>query len=107
MNHQNYSIRDFKDGDEDSQVFIFNQVMKEIEPEIAILSTENIKTIHARVPIFTPEHIKFLIHSTGEICGYGECRGFVDTNYLDYPLILKEYRSDDTSNMLFEAIYTF
>ena len=107
MNHQDYSIRDFIDGDEESQAFIFNQVMKEIEPTIALLSKENIKTIHARVPIFTPGHIKFLIHPTGKIRGYGECRGYVNTNYLDYPLILKEYRSNKTLDMLFEAIYTF
>ncbi|MFX0126256.1 MAG: hypothetical protein ACFFAE_21730 [Candidatus Hodarchaeota archaeon] len=107
MNHQDYLIRDFIDSDEESQAFIFNQVMKEIEPGIALLSSENIKTIQARVPIFTPGHIKFLIYPTGKIIGYGECRGYVDTNYLDYPLILKEHRSDETLNMLFEAIYTF
>ncbi|MFX1517162.1 MAG: hypothetical protein ACFFC6_12740, partial [Promethearchaeota archaeon] len=107
MNHQDFLIRDFTKGDEESQAFIFNKVMKEIEPEIASLTAENIKTIHARIPIFTPGHIKFLIHPMGNICGYGESRGYVDTNYLDYPLIIKEYRNDITSNMLFEAIYSF
>ncbi|MFX1506256.1 MAG: hypothetical protein ACFFDC_09080 [Promethearchaeota archaeon] len=107
MNNRGYSIKDFSDGDEESQAFIFNHVMKEIEPEIASLSGQDIKTIHARVPIFTPGHIKFLTHPTRKISGYGECRGYVDTNYLDYPLILKEHRSDETLNMLFEAIYTF
>ncbi|UCG01715.1 MAG: hypothetical protein JSW11_19150 [Candidatus Heimdallarchaeota archaeon] len=107
MNHQDYSIRDFIDGDEESQAFIFNQVMKDIEPGISLLSAENIKTIQARVPIFSHGHIKFLICPNGKISGYGECRGYVDTNYLDYPLILKEHRSDETLNMLFEAIYAF
>ena len=107
MNHQDFLIRDFIKGDEESQAFIFNQVMKEIEPEIASLTEENIKTIHARVPIFTPGHIKFLVHPIGNICGFCECRGFVDTNYLDYPLITKEYRNDITLSMLFEAIYSF
>lgn len=107
MDHPEYLIRDFSEGDENHQAFIFNQVMREIEPEIATLKTEDIMTIHNNVPIFTPEHIKFLIHPNGEIIGYVECRGFVDTNYLDYPLILREYRSDETLNLLFKAIYTF
>ena len=107
MGHSEFSIRDFSVGDENNQAFIFNQVMREIEPEITLLKAEDIKTIHKNVPIFTPGHIKYLTHSNGEIIGYDECRGFVDTNYLDYPLILKEYRSEDNLNMLFEAIYTF
>jgi hypothetical protein len=107
MNNSSFSIRNFTEGDEKIQASIFNQVMKEIEPDIAQLTSNDLKGIYAKTPIFKPEHVRFLMNSNGEVIGYGECRGHIGIKYLDYPLVLREYRSINTLNMLFEANYIF
>ncbi len=43
MNHSEFSIRDFSEGEEKNQAFIFNQAMGEVEPDIATLREEDIK----------------------------------------------------------------
>jgi hypothetical protein len=107
MESLNYSIRNFTKGDEAILASLFNQTMKEISPDIISLKPEDFKQIYKNNPLFKPEHIKFLLTPSDEIIGYGECRDYGSTKYLDYPLILGDYRSPEFDNLLFGATYQY
>ncbi|MHA2363598.1 MAG: hypothetical protein ACXAC7_06545 [Candidatus Hodarchaeales archaeon] len=100
------SIRNYENGDETAQAKIFNTVIVEMDPETPLIESSKVKKRH-EAPEFKPEQVKYLLNSDKEIVGYVECRIFNRLHNLFFPLILKDYRSEETLNMLFREIYDF
>jgi hypothetical protein len=107
MAEQKLILRDYQEGDEEIQAIIFNHVMMEMVPDSPPLTSETIKDRYAEHPEWTPKHVKVLVNPKDEIVGYAECQSRFGVYSLSYPLILKEYRSEESLHMLFRAIYEF
>ncbi|MFW9994965.1 MAG: hypothetical protein ACFFD4_23185 [Candidatus Odinarchaeota archaeon] len=99
-------IRDYIQGDEEDQVVIFNTVMKELDPDTPLITPEKVR-IRLNHPEFDPSQVKYLVTSEGKTVGYTECRVFANLYLLFYPLILKEYRTQENLDRLFLEIYRF
>ncbi len=101
-------IRDHKPDDVNAQAKLVNNVLSEMDPDFPPYTPEKIQQEYDDYdPKFVPEQVKYLIKPDGEIVGYVECTISSENYYLDYPLIIKEFRSEKTINMLFKAIYDF
>ncbi len=106
-----YTISNSKKGDEEIQATIFNTVMREIDPNIPLMTPAEIKI---RNPIYgslrdgyeyNAENLKFLVHVEKGVVGYAESAARLGSYHLHYPLILKEHRFEDTLHLLFVAHY--
>ncbi|MHA2295507.1 MAG: hypothetical protein ACXAEU_16965 [Candidatus Hodarchaeales archaeon] len=99
-------LRSYEKGDEKAQADIFNKVIVEMDPETVLIKPEKVRKRHQE-PNFNPEQVKYLVNQDGKIVGYTECRVSDGFHGIFYPLILKEYRSKETLDQLFSAIYDF
>ena len=99
-------IRSYEKGDEESQAKIFNTVIVEMIPDPILITTEKVRKRHEE-PEFNPEQVKYLVTQDNRIVGYTECRIHGGFHGIFYPVILKEYRTKENLDRLFEAIYEF
>lgn len=106
-----YSIRNFRIGDEHIMTRIFNQVIVEFDTEFPKFSPEQIK-LHQpfygssrNLDEYVPEDIIFLLNSDNKEIGYVESSNRFERFTVHYPIIVKEYRSIKTLNLLFMALY--
>jgi hypothetical protein len=106
MIQESLNIRDYEKGDESSHSEIFNKVIGEMVPNPVPITPEKVRKRHEE-PDFNPKQVKYLLNSKNEIVGYTECRIHSGFHGIFYPMILKEYRSKDTLNQLFKAIFDF
>ncbi len=106
----NCDIRNYEPGDEVAQVEIFNQVIAEMSPYEPLIKVDRVKR-RVSHPDFNPTSVKYLVDTTGRIVGYAECRiapaGSRTSAFLFYPLIVKEYRTEQNLDRLFSEVYAF
>jgi len=106
MIQETLTIRNYEKGDEESQADIFNTVIGEMIPDPVLITAEKVQKRH-KEPNFKPEQVKYLVTPDNKIVGYTECRVHGGFHGIFYPLILKEYRSKESLDRLFKAIYEF
>ncbi|MFX0052295.1 MAG: GNAT family N-acetyltransferase [Candidatus Hodarchaeota archaeon] len=106
MVQESITIRSYEKGDEEAQAEIFNTVIVEMIPEPELITAEKVRKRHED-PKFNPKQVLYLINQDQKIVGYTECRISGGFHGIFYPMILKEYRSKETLDRLFKAIYEF
>ncbi len=106
MTQESLIIRNYEKGDEKAQAEIFNTVIVEMIPEPELITAEKVRKRHED-PNFNPKQVKYLVNQEKKIVGYTECRIHGGFHGIFYPMILKEYRSKETLDRLFKAIYEF
>jgi ribosomal protein S18 acetylase RimI-like enzyme len=106
MIKEELNIRSYEKEDEKSQAEIFNTVIVEMIPDPVLITSEKVRKRHEE-PEFNPEQVKYLVTPDNRIVGYTECRIHGGFHGIFYPVILKEYRSKENLDRLFEAIYEF
>ncbi len=106
MTQEVLAIRNYEKGDEEAQAEIFNTVIVEMIPEPVLIKAEKVKKRHED-PNFNPKQVQYLVNENQKIIGYTECRINGGFHGIFYPMILKEYRSKETLDQLFKAIYEF
>jgi len=106
MTQEVLTIRNYKKGDEEAQAEIFNTVIVEMIPEPELIKSEKVQKRHED-PNFNPKQVQYLVNADQKIVGYTECRINGGFHGIFYPMILKEYRSKETLDQLFESIYQF
>ncbi len=106
MVQESLTIRNYEKGDETAQAEIFNTVIVEMIPEPVLITAEKVQKRHED-PNFNPKQVQYLVDQEQKIVGYTECRINGGFHGIFYPLILKEYRSKETVDRLFKAIYEF
>jgi hypothetical protein len=75
-------------------------------PEPELIKAEKVRKRHED-PNFNPMQVLYLVNQDQKIVGYTECRIHGGFHGIFYPMILKEYRSKETLDRLFKAIYEF
>lgn len=106
MVQESLTIRSYEKGDEEAQAEIFNTVIVEMIPEPELITAEKVRKRHEE-PNFNPKQVQYLVNQDQQIVGYTECRIHGGFHGIFYPMILKEYRSKETLDRLFKAIYEF
>ncbi|MHA2226439.1 MAG: hypothetical protein ACXAC8_14615 [Candidatus Hodarchaeales archaeon] len=106
MVQETLTIRNYEKGDENTQAEIFNTVIVEMIPEPELITAEKVQKRHED-PNFNPKQVQYLVNQDQKIVGYTECRIHGGFHGIFYPVILKEYRSKETLDRLFKAIYEF
>lgn len=106
MTQEILTIRNYEKGDEEAQAEIFNTVIVEMIPEPELITTEKVRKRHEDSN-FNPKQVQYLVNQDQKIVGYTECRIQGGFHGIFYPMILKEYRSKETLDRLFKAIYEF
>jgi hypothetical protein len=106
MTQEGLTIRSYEKGDEEAQVEIFNTVIKEMIPKPELITVEKVQNRHED-PNFNPQQVQYLVNQDEKIVGYTECRIHGGFHGIFYPLILEEYRSEETLDRLFKSIYEF
>ncbi|MFX1284523.1 MAG: hypothetical protein ACFFB5_12760 [Promethearchaeota archaeon] len=106
MVQESLTIRSYEKGDEEAQAEIFNTVIVEMIPEPELITAEKVRKRHEE-PNFNPKQVQYLVTQDQQIVGYTECRIHGGFHGIFYPIILKEYRSKETLDRLFKAIYEF
>jgi hypothetical protein len=111
MYENKYTFRNFNKGDQKIMSDIFNQVIIEFDTEFPKFTPEQIKNHQPfygairNLDEYGPEDIKFLLNSKNKEVGYIESSNRFDRYTIHYPVILKKYRSANTLNLLFKALY--
>ncbi|MFX0171831.1 MAG: hypothetical protein ACFE9L_07925 [Candidatus Hodarchaeota archaeon] len=106
MVQESLTIRSYEKGDEEAQAEIFNTVIVEMIPDPELITAEKVRKRHED-PNFNPKQVQYLVNQDQKIVGYTECRIQGGFHGIFYPMILKEYRSKETLDQLFKAIYEF
>ena len=106
MTQEDLTIRNYEKGDEEAQAEIFNKVIVEMIPEPVLIDAEKVRKRHEE-PNFNPDQVQYLVNQDNKIVGYTECRINGGFHGIFYPMILKEYRSEENLNKLFNTIFEF
>ena len=106
MTQEGLIIRNYEKGDEEAQAEIFNTVIVEMIPEPELIKAEKVQKRHEDSN-FNPKQVQYLVNEDQKIVGYTECRINGGFHGIFYPMILKEYRSKETLDKLFNSIYQF
>lgn len=106
MDLTEFSIRNYKPGYEQEQVKIFNERIPDLNPKARQITIEKVLKRH-QTKSFHPEQVKYLVNKKNEIIGFAEIRILGTTHLIFYPLLVKEYDSDELRDYLFKAVYDY
>jgi hypothetical protein len=110
MTEPEYSIRNFRGGDEKIMSEIFNQVITEFDTDFHKFSAEQIKHYqpfygsHRNLNDYQSQDIKFLLNTNNTEKGYVEASNRFGRFVIHYPIVLRQNRSKKTLNMLFKSL---